>query len=210
MEKLLNKGHFILLNGGSSAGKTTLVEQFQNYTFEHHKILYLTLGIDSAFHVFPKNIFSPYLRDIRKEMMFDLVNQGSDEKPYPVFEHTEKAHSYVNARYQAIRQFLNAGFSVISDEQFWHKPWVESLKDVFHNQRVYLVKVYANEETLLQREANRADRAENLYLSSADICHQYMQYDLEIDTSNNDAQKNIITLWDFVQNTPSPNAIKLL
>ncbi|MCF6764997.1 chloramphenicol phosphotransferase CPT family protein [Thiotrichales bacterium 19S3-7] len=210
MEKLLNRGHFILLNGGSSAGKTTLVEQFQNYAFEHHKLLYLTLGIDSAFHIFPKNIFSPYLRDIRKEMMFDLVNQGDDQKPYPVFEHTEKAHQYVAARYKAVGQFLDAGFSVISDEQFWHKPWVESLKDVFQNHVVYLVKVDADENTLLQREANRGDRAENLYISSKDICHRYMQYDLEIDTSNNDVQKNVLNLWEFIQTNQNPSAIKRL
>ncbi|MCF6768323.1 hypothetical protein L3V86_08105 [Thiotrichales bacterium 19S11-10] len=202
-----NQGHFILLNGGSSAGKSTLVENFQNFAFEKHQKLYLTLGIDSAFHVFPKNIFSPYLRDIRRELMFDLVNKGSDEKPYPVFEHTDKAHQYVKARYQAIKSFLDQGFDVIGDEQFWHKPWVESLKEVFEGSKIYLVKVYANKEKLLMRESNRADRAQNLYQSSEDICHKYLSYDLEIDTSNDATQEHISTLWNYVKTNQEPNAI---
>lgn len=202
-----HKGHLIILNGGSSAGKTTLVENFQNYAFEHHQILYLTLGIDSAFSIFPKNIFSPYLKKIRKEMMFDLVNQGTKENPYPVFEHTEKAHQYVKSRYLAIKQFLDQGFDVICDEQMWHYPWVESLKEVFKDNCIYLVKVFANEAILRAREANRGDRAENLYLSSSEISHKYMHYDLEVDASNNNYQKNVKLIWEFIKENKNPKAI---
>ena len=180
----MNGARFIVLNGGSSAGKSTLTKAFQHYALARHGEIFIHFGIDSFFYLMPESIGHRQFHHVR-ETLFSIKEYGLHNNPYPVFQHTEKGNRVVRARYQSIRCYLDNGFSVIGDEQFWEQQWQHDLLEHFEDHEVLLAKVYAQKKKVKKREAQRETaRLEGLCLSSYDYAHRNMSYDISLDTTS--------------------------
>ncbi|MDC0534556.1 hypothetical protein OAO18_01965 [Francisellaceae bacterium] len=178
----MSKGKLIILNGGSSAGKTTVARSLQNYALKQNE-LFLHFGIDSFFDLFPDNIGMPESHKIR-ESLFAIEDLGLHGQSYPIFKHTPKGNKVVESRYLSIRSYLDKGFNIIGDEQFWELEWHKALLNIFNDNEVFLVKVFADKNVVRQRELQRdSARLDRLCFSSYDYSHRNMEYDYIIDTT---------------------------
>ncbi len=191
----MSKGKFIILNGGSSAGKTTVARAFQNYALTQGE-LFLHFGIDSFFDLFPDNIGLPESHKVR-EALFSIEDLGIHGQSYPVFKHTAKGNKVVESRYLGIRSYLDKGFNVLGDEQFWELEWHKALLDIFTDEEVFLVKVLARKQTVRERELKRdSARLDRLCYSSYDYSHKNMEYDYIIDTTEETPEVLAKELYD--------------
>ncbi len=133
-----SKGFLVLINGPSSAGKTTLAKALQSLCAEHGYAS-LHLAIDSFL-------------------------QGATGSPESVLAGIATTKlPFVQAFHAAIAEAANAGALVIADHVIGENPdWVPELMHRLNDStRLVCVQVHCAEETLRQREAARSDRAPN-------------------------------------------------
>jgi chloramphenicol 3-O phosphotransferase len=199
-----NPGTLILINGSSSSGKSTLLRAFQDYMHTEHNIDYWYFGTDIGFNMLPPITVSKW-----ETAYLHFEIKTKDSKPYPIFKPTKSFLKYLLARYKAIKTFLDLGYNIIADEVVWSQEYIEYLTQVFQQSNIYLIKTFAENPILKNREKKRKDRPENLWKSSTDFSHINMHYDLEIDTSSMELTKICTQLKNLIT-TSQPKAIKNL
>ena len=166
----------IVLNGGSSAGKTSLGRALQEVMAQ----TYLLLGIDAFWFSLP-----PSQLDLnRVEPQFyswDATTEDGLEyfriAPGPILDKT------MLGRYLAIEQFLKLGFNVVADDVIWKRDWLLDALRIFAPYRVYMVGVFVSDEEGARREIQRGDRHAGWDRGSARYAHHDAIYDLKIDTT---------------------------
>ena len=113
----MTKGKLIVLNGGSSAGKTSLGSALQDALLPE---TYLLLGIDVFWMALPP-----------KELDLDRV--AADYYSWHMETHQHKKHFVIepgpildrvmHARYLATAAYLECGLNIIADEVLWKRAW---------------------------------------------------------------------------------------
>jgi chloramphenicol 3-O phosphotransferase len=172
----------IILNGGSSTGKTSLGRALQEVMPE----TYLLLGIDAFWFSLP-----PRQLDLnRVEPQFyswDTTTEDGLEyfriTPGPILDKT------MLGRYLAIEQFLKLGFNVVADDVIWKRDWLLDALRIFAPYRVYMVGVFVSDEEGARREIQRGDRHTGWDRGSAHYAHHDAIYDLKIDTTFESPQR---------------------
>jgi chloramphenicol 3-O phosphotransferase len=114
-------GKLIILNGGSSAGKTTLGKALQDLFDEN----YLLLGIDTFWLALP-----PKQLDLERvephytcKSHFENGLEYFEITPGPILDRL------MHGRYLSVAQFLDLGFNVIADDVIWKREWwIDALK----------------------------------------------------------------------------------
>jgi chloramphenicol 3-O phosphotransferase len=160
----------IVLNGGSSSGKTTIGRCLQALLPGS----WLLLGVDNLIEALPAEHEGG-----KSPIAFEssgLVTVG------PEFRRFEAAW------YQGVASMARAGVGVIVDEvlpgggtsQARLSSW---LVDV----RVAWIGVHCDSSVAAKREAQRPERVVGMAKSQADIVHAGVRYDLEVDTTRNSA-----------------------
>ncbi|MGH7865205.1 MAG: phosphotransferase-like protein, partial [Candidatus Binataceae bacterium] len=172
----------IVLNGGSSAGKTTLGRALQDVMSE----TYLLLGIDAFWSSLPPkqldlNRVEPhyYSWDIKIEDGLEYFTIT----PGPILDKT------MLGRYLAIEQFLKLGFNVVADDVMWKRDWLLDALRIFSPYRVYMVGVFVSDAEGARRETQRGDRHAGWDRGSARYAHHDAIYDLKIDTTFESPQR---------------------
>jgi len=166
----------IVLNGGSSAGKTSLGRALQEVMAQ----TYLLLGIDTFWLSLP-----PKQLDLnRVEPQYYSWDTTTEEgleyfriTPGPILDKT------MLGRYLAIEQFLKLGFNVVADDVIWKRDWLLDALRIFAPYRVYMVGVFVSDEEGARREIQRGDRHAGWDRGSARYAHHDATYDLKIDTT---------------------------
>jgi chloramphenicol 3-O phosphotransferase len=175
----MNKGTLIILNGGSSAGKTTLGKALQDAMDE----CYLLLGIDAFWFTLPPRQLNLNRVDPEYYSWQVTIENGLEYfrvTPGPVLD---KA---MRGRYLAIRQFLDLGFNVVADDVIWKREWLLEALEIFDSYRVYFVGVFVSDVEGARREIARGDRHAGWDRGSARFAHHDAIYDLSIDTTDHD------------------------
>ncbi len=198
--KVEEAGRVIIINGGSSAGKTSMALEFQEIALEP----YFMLGIDMFWFTMPQ-------KEIDLERVSDRYYKWCQEK-------TENGQKYFRilpgkflnacmlARYRSMAAYLESGLNVIADEVFWTEEWLfESLK-IFQNFTCYYVGVYCSDEELSRREIQRGDRYLGWARGSQIYAHKNCTYDLEIDNTNKTPRECAEIIKAFVESNPKPKA----
>lgn len=154
----------IILNGSSSSGKSVLAKYLQKLLPEP----FCLLSMDTYMEMGPKKFpFEQVVPPIIKSMIHSI----------PVF-------------------LLN-GNNVIADCVLYNPKeqiaeinrFIKALKIEEHIM-IFLVKVFASEVVLMNRELLRDDRQPGLAKSQVDIIHNGINYDIEIDTTEISAYEN--------------------
>jgi chloramphenicol 3-O phosphotransferase len=160
----------ILLNGGSSSGKTSIAACLQDMLPSP----WLHLGVDTLLDAMPSALLTSA----------DGIAFGADGSvhPGPAFRQVEAAWM------QGIATMARAGARIILDEVFLsgalaRDRWREALDGV----AVLWVGVRCDPAVATIRERGRADRIVGMAASQAHLVHTGMAYDVEVDTSETSA-----------------------
>ncbi|CAM4341153.1 Chloramphenicol 3-O phosphotransferase [Mycobacterium basiliense] len=171
------KGKLIILNGGSSAGKTSLALAFQDLATE----CWMHLGIDLFWLALP-----PKQLDLARVWPeYYTWERATDDNgldwftvhPGPILDQA------MHARYHAIRAYLDDGMNVIADEVIWKREWLVDALRIFAGCQVWLVGVHVSDAEGARREQERGDRYPGWNRGSARAAHADTEYDVELDTT---------------------------
>lgn len=193
-------GKVIIINGGSSAGKTTMALEFQDLMDEP----WFLLGIDMFwFTMPPKEIDLERVSPKFYEWCSETTPEGL---PYFRILPGELLNECMLARYKAMAAYLERGLNVIADEVLWSRDWLlESLR-VLRPFDCYYVGVHCSDEELRRREIQRSDR----YLGWARGSHLYAHkdaiYDLNIDNTEKTPLECALAIQHLVETNKKPAA----
>nr|WP_145164662.1 zeta toxin family protein [Paenibacillus terrae] len=162
----MKQGLIVLLNGTSSAGKTSISMELTN----QKEILFHHLSIDDFYHNyndFINNKF-PDLKPVRKlddevigQIIFDPI---------------------ISMYYATIKLFSEMGLNVIVDTVIENDKWFNDYLDVLFDYPTLFVGVICSKEELARREQIRGDRRIGLANSQFDKVYSFNEYDLEVNT----------------------------
>jgi len=167
LEKSMEKGIIILLNGVSSSGKTTLSRDLQN---KFNEIYYL----------------------LSSDTFCEMIHEK-----YLDYNHPEHVFQTCSLFRKVIKLYSDEGENVIVDTAMLENPkhnLYEDYKSLLINNPVVFVKVICPLEELQRREIKRGDRYVGLAESQIPILNPQNGYDVIVDTYNNtiDECSNII------------------
>lgn len=197
-------GKLVVLNGGSSAGKTSLAHALQDQ-FEEP---YLLLGIDAFwFSIPPRQLdldrvepryYTWRVYEENGKEYFEIV-------PGPILDQV------MAGRYRAIRAYLDLGLNVIADEVLWKCQWLEDALRLLDGYEVYLIGVEVSDSEGARREHDRGDRHEGWNRGSARAAHRNCgRYDLEVDTTSLSPAAAANKIKDMLESGTPPTAFAAL
>ncbi|MET3851484.1 AAA family ATPase [Paenibacillus sp. OAE614] len=183
----MKQGLIVLLNGTSSAGKTSISMELTN----QKEILFHHLSIDDFYHNyndFINNKF-PDSKPVRKlddevigQIIFDPI---------------------ISMYYATIKLFSEMGLNVIVDTVIENDKWFNDYLDVLFDYPTLFVGVICSKEELARREQIRGDRKIGLAASQFDKVYSFNEYDLEVNTeelSPTECAEKILSLIKSDQN----------
>ncbi|MFD3401100.1 chloramphenicol phosphotransferase CPT [Kribbella sp. NPDC058693] len=172
----------IILNGGSSSGKTALVRALQEVLDEP----WLGFSVDDFVDALPAKL----------EGSPDGIVIGSDGEVSvgPVFRALEAGWT------AGIVAMCRAGGRVLMDDVFLGGPssqqrWRNAIGDL----ETLWVGVHCDPAISAQREAARGDRPTGMAEGQALIVHEGITYDVEVDTSHATSIECARTIADYVK-----------
>ncbi|MFI0087983.1 chloramphenicol phosphotransferase CPT [Streptomyces bobili] len=171
----------IILNGGSSSGKTGIVRCLQAVLPDP----WLAFGVDSFVDALPARLQAS---DAGLEIAADgRVSVGAD------FRALDEAWT------EGIVAMARAGARIVVDDVFLggaasQQRWQKALGDV----PVLWVGVRCDSAVAAGREIARGDRVRGMAASQADAVHHEVIYDLEVDTSRTESLECALAIADRV------------
>lgn len=174
---MTTKGTAIIINGGSSAGKTSLGKALQ----QELKQPYLLMGIDLFWFTMPERQID--LDTVAPEF-YTWVEETKDKIPYFRIIPGPILDQIMIARYKAIAAYLEAGLNVIADDVIWKRLWLEECLKSLEPYEVYFIGLFCDERILAEREIQRGDRRTGWARGSQIYAHMDTTYDIKIDNSN--------------------------
>ena len=175
----------VLVNGPSSAGKTTLCRGLQE-AIAHP---YLTIGFDDFVFLAPERYYRG--ADTAEQSHQDsytadgvrMVVTSAPDTPRtvtavfgPVFR------TLIDGMAPAVRALVDAGSPVIFDHVLHDRDMYDSTRSSFEGLDVFSVGVVCPVEILEAREAARGDRVLGRARGLADVVHEFCEYDVVVDT----------------------------
>jgi chloramphenicol 3-O phosphotransferase len=156
----------IVLNGGSSSGKTTIATCLQDVLPSP----WLRLGVDTFLDAMPQRLLA-------SDIGIAFGDDGS-VRPGPEFRSLESAWM------QGVAGIAHAGARLILDEVFLsgvdsRNRWHAALSGL----SVLWVGVRCDPAVATVREQGRGDRVAGMAMLQAQMVHAGMEYDIEVDTT---------------------------
>ena len=152
----------VVLNGTSSAGKTSVARAFQ----EIAPPVFLNFSIDNILLALPAGAI-------------ERIQRGDDITDLRLPE-------LVRAFYACARTLLDLGQNVVIDHAVTARYHAELLVAAVESHDVVLVGLDAPPHVLEERERVRGDRRAGMAVQQLPRIHQWLEYDLLIDTSATD------------------------
>jgi chloramphenicol 3-O phosphotransferase len=168
---MMRGSQVIVLNGTSSAGKTSIARSLQSMLTTP----WLLLGIDDLIRAMPD-------RGIEDGSLLHIGETGQVEVG-PEWRDLEASW------YVGVAGIAASGIGVIVDEVFLDGGRnQERLRTVFGRLSVLWVGVMCDREVARAREALRPDRVAGMAESQAAVVHEGVAYDLIVDTSHTSSE----------------------
>ncbi|KIP53010.1 chloramphenicol phosphotransferase CPT family protein [Leucobacter komagatae] len=162
----------IVLNGGSSAGKSSIARALQELLPD----TWLAFGVDSFIEALPG-------RGDSSRSGIAVAGDGE-------ITLTSEFRSLERAWYAGLRAMVDAGAPLILDEVFLDgKPAQERLRSQLGAASILWVGVHCAPDIAMAREARRGDRVAGMAQQQALKVHSGVTYDVEVDTGANTAEE---------------------
>ena len=172
----------VILNGVSSAGKSSLGRALQSITWPP----FLHVQLDTFTQMLPTSFREPA-----------AGSEQTPESTHLTFARTDNIDEIVSQTRRGMRHAVAAmaaqGLRLVIDEVMDDVAAVEYDR-LLAPYRTYVVGVVASREILELRERNRRDRALGVALSQLDFVHRNIQYDLTVDTSAMTAMQSALLM----------------
>ncbi|WP_145141365.1 chloramphenicol phosphotransferase CPT family protein [Paenibacillus sp. Y412MC10] len=190
----MEQGLIVLLNGTSSAGKTSISRELTN----QKEILFHHLSIDDFYHNYNNFINNkfPDLKPVRKlddevigQIIFDPI---------------------ISMYYATIKLFSEMGLNVIVDTVIENDKWFNDYLDVLFDYPTLFVGVICSKEELARREQIRGDRKIGLAASQFDKVYSFNEYDLEVNTEELSPTECAENILNFIKSDQDYAAFKKL
>jgi chloramphenicol 3-O phosphotransferase len=177
MDKRQNGGNIILINGASSAGKSTLAlalqtaldEPFWHYSIDHLR----TAG------VLPMN----------------RILAGE-------FDWASMRPAFFEGFHHSIAAFAGAGNNLIVEHIVETEAWMNRLLDLLLPFDVFFIGLHCPLPELLRREAGRNDKSRAEAQADFEAVHNHCQYDLELTSTRQVDQLVELALSAWRKRTP--------
>ncbi len=196
-------GNIILLNGTSSAGKSTIAQALQKAMDEP----YLHTGIDHFQLAFP-----PGLVNIQGDL---LAEPGGWEVVYE----DDGLHSVrigpvgrqlITGMYRMIAVLSESGINLIVDDVIWQEWILHTAVTILHPYPVYFIAIDLSFDAAEQRERQRGNRGPgNVRYFYSRVYELNDMYDARIDAETNDPER-CAQLIKTAVTTAQPTAFKQL
>lgn len=185
----MKPGVLVIVNGASSAGKSSLVREFQQLVDKP----FLDIGLDKFIFSLPKHYLSSNWTEI--------LGEGDRAGP--------AGDLLASGMHSAWAALCMSGNNVIADHVLVEESWVRECANLFVGFETFLVGLRCPIAVLEARERDRADRtlgqAKKQYLR----VHANLTYDLELDSAQLSAAQCAVKVWDCVSNH-EPKALAVL
>jgi chloramphenicol 3-O phosphotransferase len=175
----------VLVNGPSSAGKTTLCRGLQE-AITHP---YLTIGFDDFIFTAAERYYrGADTADQSRQDHFTADGVRMVVTSAPGTPRTVEAvfgpvfRSLIDGMAPAVRALVDAGSSVIFDHVLHDRNMYDSTLSSFEGLDVFRVGVVCPVEVLEAREASRGDRVLGRARGLTGVVHQFCEYDVVVDT----------------------------
>jgi chloramphenicol 3-O phosphotransferase len=199
----MKSGKAILLNGASSAGKTSITKELQTILND----VYYNVSIDQFFCNGPDYFF-------RDDPWMYYTDTPYPELPAPNLEEDkfrkliDSFPKIVSGFHNSIEALLRTGNNVIIDHGFHRKQWMHEFVKLLYKYDVYMIGIFCNPAELEKRERKRGDRPMGMAAYQSQLVHRDLEYDLVINTERLSAIEAAARIKDYVEKNVQPNAIK--
>lgn len=170
----------VVLNGGSSSGKSTLAKAFRDARAAVGDF-WLIIGIDDYFSKLPEDwleLGDHVGRFSSVGMTGRFIEEGVEVSFGPV------GRALLGAYQGAVAAAAHAGIQVVVDELIFDRPQWEGWGAALQGLDVVWVGVRCDPEVAEARESARGDRTPGKARGSASLAHKHARYDFTIDTSD--------------------------
>jgi len=177
----------VFLNGASSAGKTSIAKALQEVSTHP----FLRLSVDDFLNMLPERHAARSVRE-------------ADGIP-----HT----AVVQGFHKAIASMVATGNCVIVDHVAGdRRSWLHDCVEALEGLQVVFICVNCDLEQLLEREAVRTDRPPSPALAKHQhqTIHQFMVYDLEVDTTVLSPEACARQILDYLDSEAVPTAMQAI
>ncbi|MGV1037747.1 MAG: chloramphenicol phosphotransferase CPT family protein [Candidatus Nanopelagicales bacterium] len=189
----------ILINGPSSAGKSTLARDLQ--TAVAHP--YLVTGFDDCIFMSAPRYYlgadtgsQSTADEFTSQGVQMRRTSGVDEPPSVVADFGPVFRRILDAMAPAVRTLVDCGNDVIFDQVLHDQAHYDSLRKAFAGLDVFTVGVVCPLEVLEDRERSRGDRVLGRARGLADVVHSFVDYDAIVDTGAHDPTECVEIVLD--------------
>ena len=195
-------GTIILLNGTSSAGKTSLIKALQQVLDEP----YLNAGIDKFLWMLPPR----YLEQPLWSEVFQYTWPADGSPTGLTITAGPLSHRLMSGMHQAIAVLAATGNNVLADHVLLERRWLQECAELFSDFRAFLVAVRCPLEVVEQREKERQDRTVGQARAYFHRVHAHSLYDLEIDTSLGSPMDCALKIKGYLEHGQPPWAFRAI
>ncbi len=190
-QKPIKPGKIILLNGTSSAGKTSILKELQRILPEP----YLDAGIDKFIWMLPPRYLDRPLWD---DVLGRAVEAGA------------MGHQLFSGMHHALAELSKAGLNVVADHVLVEPAWVTECAALLRDLPAYLIGIRCPLQVVEQRERDRRDRTLGQARAQFERVHQFCVYDFEVDTSTANVEESAQQIAAYVNSGVQPSALQQL
>ena len=200
-------GQVILLNGTSSAGKSTIAKSIQHVASEP----YLVVSLDQFRDCLPdryRGLNAPSNSTGAKGL--NVRAERQDETALTHIEFGEYGVRVLKAMHRTVATCSNMGLNVIVDDMITLHELVVDYVKVLHDLPVLCVGVHCDQKELVSREDDRPGRFAGTAISHLEVVHKHITYDLEIDNTHGDPRQHAELILSRTPSDPHGAAIETM
>lgn len=194
------QGKVILLNGCSSAGKTTLamaLQSMSNEPFQHVALDHFRDGLPAALRGLNSPKGDPGSRGL------NVVPEIRNGKSVTSIKFGDYGEKVLKVMRRTVSQLASAGCSVVVDDILFERKYLLDYAKVLETSSSWLVAVKCDLDTVREREAKRAGRFPGTADSHFESIHDHgVVYDMEVDTSRQSASDLAKEIIDGMKESP--------
>ncbi|MEM6338414.1 MAG: hypothetical protein AAF673_00610 [Pseudomonadota bacterium] len=185
----------VLLNGPSSAGKTSIANKLQEAT----KYNFMQIGIDKVISMMPDHL-NDWTGKQSADGFWWQINLDEDGKTCSKIMLGEFAEKVSNSFFSMTKAMLDDGHNMVIDEVCLDQKKANKWQKILSNFDTYYIGITANLKELEKREKTRGDRMIGSARSQVEIVHTVgFKYNLMIDTTENTINKSSKMILDLLK-----------
>jgi len=185
--QLMQLGKVILLQGISSAGKSTLAAAMQ-------------LALEEHWWMFEADDITRMQATSERSGWWQLT---PEEKPHSSWNSDQRLKQWLAGYFGCIATIAKSGSNVIAVGGWLQTEWLLELAASLEEIEAYCVGVYCSAEEAERREMARGDRHVGYSRNQLDLVHTHAPYDAHVDTEFQTAEECVHVIEQMLFHPPN-------